>query len=170
MAIADGYATLESKEEYGWLMTERLVVKPDQVIKRRGKAGLVGLNLTWQEVKQWITERMDREVLVGQVKGVLNSFIVEPFVPHEQDEEMYVSIFNTRQGEKMLFYHEGGVDVGDVDAKAEKIDISLSCTNCRGTVGRTIKVSCASCEGWQWQASSLRSCACTANSTLRTWK
>ena len=126
VSIADRYTTLESRDENARLQTERLVVKPDQVIKRRGKAGLVGLNLSWDEVKQWIAERMDREVLVGQVKGVLNSFIVEPFVPHDADEEMYVSIFNTREGERVLFYHEGGVDVGDVDAKAEKMDLTLN--------------------------------------------
>jgi ATP citrate (pro-S)-lyase len=34
-----------------------LVVKPDQLIKRRGKLGLLGLNLDWYGVKKWISER-----------------------------------------------------------------------------------------------------------------
>jgi ATP citrate (pro-S)-lyase len=38
----------------GWVFTERLVAKPDQLIKRRGKAGLLVLNKSWEEVKAWI--------------------------------------------------------------------------------------------------------------------
>lgn len=38
--------------------------------------------------------------------------------PHRPDEEYYVCINSTREGDRILFTHEGGVDVGDVDAKA----------------------------------------------------
>ena len=41
-----------------WLLESKLVVKPDQLIKRRGKAGLIGVNLNWEEVQAWITERV----------------------------------------------------------------------------------------------------------------
>jgi succinyl-CoA synthetase beta subunit len=34
-------------QKYPWLSTEKLVVKPDQLIKRRGKAGLIKLNASW---------------------------------------------------------------------------------------------------------------------------
>lgn len=30
-------------------------------------------------------------------------------------------IYATREGDFVLFHHEGGVDVGDVDAKAKKL-------------------------------------------------
>ena len=93
----------------------KLVVKPDQLIKRRGKAGLVGLNLSFTEVKAWIAERMKKEIKVEAVTGVLDHFIVEPFVPHAQADEYYICIQNERDGEQILFYSEGGVDVGDVD-------------------------------------------------------
>jgi ATP citrate (pro-S)-lyase len=33
--------------ENPWLLTTNLVVKPDQLIKRRGKAGLLAVNKTW---------------------------------------------------------------------------------------------------------------------------
>ena len=75
-----------------WVLTDKLVVKPDQLIKRRGKAGLLAVNKTWQEVQAWILERMQREVQVEHVKGVLNHFIVEEFVPHKQEEEYYFCI------------------------------------------------------------------------------
>lgn len=48
------------KQENPWLASTPLVVKPDQLIKRRGKAGLLAVNKTWQEVKAWITERMGK--------------------------------------------------------------------------------------------------------------
>lgn len=41
----------------GWVFNTKLVAKPDQLIKRRGKAGLLALNKTWEEAKPWIAER-----------------------------------------------------------------------------------------------------------------
>ena len=41
----------------------------------------------------------------------------EPFVAHAQEDEFYVSIYSQRHGDVILFHHEGGVDVGDVDSK-----------------------------------------------------
>ena len=41
----------------GWVFTSKLVAKPDQLIKRRGKAGLLALNKSWEEAKEWIAAR-----------------------------------------------------------------------------------------------------------------
>lgn len=41
----------------GWVFNTKLVAKPDQLIKRRGKAGLLALNKTWDEAKEWIQQR-----------------------------------------------------------------------------------------------------------------
>jgi ATP citrate (pro-S)-lyase len=41
----------------GWVFSSKLVAKPDQLIKRRGKAGLLALNKTWEEAKEWIGAR-----------------------------------------------------------------------------------------------------------------
>lgn len=41
----------------GWVFSTKLVAKPDQLIKRRGKAGLLALNKPWEEVKGWIAAR-----------------------------------------------------------------------------------------------------------------
>ena len=38
---------------------------------------------------------------------------------------MYCAIYATKTGDRILFYHEGGVDVGDVDAKASFIDVDI---------------------------------------------
>ncbi|SGY26479.1 BQ5605_C018g08739 [Microbotryum silenes-dioicae] len=101
-----------------WVFTDKLVVKPDQLIKRRGKAGLLALNKTWAEGKQWITERAGKQVQVEKTTGTLNTFIIEPFLPHPADSEFYICINSVREGDMILFTHEGGVEVGDVDAKA----------------------------------------------------
>lgn len=55
------------------------------------------------------------------VEGPLTSFILEPFLPHPANTEYYVCINSDRAGDTILFTHEGGVDVGDVDAKALKL-------------------------------------------------
>lgn len=34
-------------------------------------------------------------------------------------------IYATREGDHVLFHHEGGVDVGDVDAKAKKLLVGV---------------------------------------------
>ena len=105
-------------ERHPWLLTTPLVVKPDQLIKRRGKSGLILLNATWPQVVEWVEAKRGVEVRVEKVSGVLDHFLIEPFYPHAQQDEVYVCIHNKRAGDELLFYHQGGVDVGDVDAKA----------------------------------------------------
>jgi len=101
-------------KENPWLLETPLVVKPDQLIKRRGKAGLVGINLNWKETQEWINERMEQEITVDKVKGTLDHFMVEPFVAHSAKDEYYICIQSHREGEEILFCAQGGVDVGDV--------------------------------------------------------
>ena len=55
---------LRVERQYPWLLTNNLVVKPDQLIKRRGKGGLLKLNCTWDEVKVWISERAGKDIEV----------------------------------------------------------------------------------------------------------
>jgi len=104
-----------------WVSSTKLVAKPDQLIKRRGKAGLLKLNSDWADAKKWIAERAGKPQQVEAVVGTLNNFIVEPFFPHPANTEFYVCINSAREGDYILFTHEGGVDVGDVDAKALKL-------------------------------------------------
>ncbi|ODQ66354.1 glutathione synthetase ATP-binding domain-like protein [Nadsonia fulvescens var. elongata DSM 6958] len=116
---------------YPWLLTSdaRFVAKPDQLIKRRGKSGLLALNKSWAECRQWISQRAARQVEVEGIAGYLRTFLVEPFVPHDQSQEYYINIHSVREGDWILFYHEGGVDVGDVDAKASKLLIPVDIDN-----------------------------------------
>jgi len=46
------------------LCEQKLVVKPDQLIKRRGKLGLIKVNADLAEVKTWVGERMGKDTQV----------------------------------------------------------------------------------------------------------
>ena len=50
------------KAENPWLGREKLVVKPDQLIGKRGKHGLILLNADFSAVKKWVQERMGKPV------------------------------------------------------------------------------------------------------------
>lgn len=123
--------------QYKWLTTEKLVVKPDQLIKRRGKNKLVLVGVTFDQAKEWIKEKTKGPLTVhgsfgadgkptdkGTV-GQLTHFIIEPVVPHKDTDECYVAIVSTSNGDTILFHHEGGVNVGDVDAKASRLEVPI---------------------------------------------
>jgi hypothetical protein len=99
-ADADVGGILDQAEAtYPWLLQPgaRFVAKPDQLIKRRGKSGLLALNKEWPEAKAWIAERAGKPQRVETVDGVLRQFLVEPFVPHPQDTEYYININSVRE-------------------------------------------------------------------------
>ena len=64
--LAFRYACERALEEaaatHAWLKTDKLVAKPDQLIKRRGKAGLLCLNANSDEAKNWILDRAGKNV------------------------------------------------------------------------------------------------------------
>jgi len=111
-------------KEHPWVKSSKLAVKVDQLIKRRGKNGLIKVNVSFEEAVKWISEMMNTSRTVEGTTGVLNNFLIEPLVPHKQSEEYYLCIHTDREGDEILFHHEGGVDVGDVDAKATRVRIS----------------------------------------------
>ncbi|KAK4152764.1 hypothetical protein C8A00DRAFT_44245 [Chaetomidium leptoderma] len=124
-ADEDVNAVLDQAEiTYPWLLHQdaKFVAKPDQLIKRRGKSGLLALNKPWAEARAWVAERAGKTQKVEHTEGVIRQFLVEPFVPHPADTEYYIN------GDWILFTHEGGVDVGDVDEKAEKLLIPVDLT------------------------------------------
>lgn len=111
--------------ECPWVKETLLVVKPDQLLKRRGKAGLLLLKASWAEAKEWILQRAGGEIEVDGVKGLLKTFIIEPFVPHQPSDEFYVCLQARREGDEVWFCREGGVEVGDVDGKASKLFVPI---------------------------------------------
>ncbi|KAL2652981.1 hypothetical protein R1flu_021109 [Riccia fluitans] len=92
-----------------WLNTSRLVVKPDMLFGKRGKSGLVALNLDLSGVEAFVKERLGKEVEMQGCKGPITTFIVEPFVPH--DDEYYLSIVSERLGTAVSFSECGGIEI-----------------------------------------------------------
>lgn len=88
-------AVLDQAEvTYPWLLQQgaKFVAKPDQLIKRRGKSGLLALNKTWAEARAWVAERAGKPQKVEHTEGVLRTFLVEPFVPHPANTEYYINV------------------------------------------------------------------------------
>jgi len=55
------FTKLQEKEP--WLSSSKLVVKPDMLFGKRGKSGLVALNLDFAQVVSFVKERLGKEVL-----------------------------------------------------------------------------------------------------------
>lgn len=102
----DVNAVLDQAEiTYPWLLHAgaKFVAKPDQLIKRRGKSGLLALNKPWPEAKAWIAERAAKVQKVEHTEGVLRQFLVEPFVPHPDGTEYYININSVRDVSAVIF-------------------------------------------------------------------
>uniref|UniRef100_A0A453JXU7 ATP-citrate synthase ATP-grasp domain-containing protein n=1 Tax=Aegilops tauschii subsp. strangulata TaxID=200361 RepID=A0A453JXU7_AEGTS len=99
----------ELSNQEPWLSSMKLVVKPDMLFGKRGKSGLVALNLDLAQVRQFVKERLGVEVEMGGCKAPITTFIVEPFVPH--DQEYYLSIMSDRLGCTISFSECGGIEI-----------------------------------------------------------
>ncbi|XP_027939159.1 ATP-citrate synthase alpha chain protein 2 isoform X1 [Vigna unguiculata] len=99
----------EFTDLHPWLSSIKLVVKPDMLFGKRGKSGLVALNLDIAEVAEFVKARLGVEVEMGGCKAPITTFIVEPFVPH--DQEYYLSIVSERLGSTISFSECGGIDI-----------------------------------------------------------
>ncbi|KAJ8569780.1 hypothetical protein K7X08_006357 [Anisodus acutangulus] len=99
----------ELAEKEPWLNSTKLVVKPDMLFGKRGKSGLVALNLDLAQVATFVKERLGKEVEMGGCKGPITTFIVEPFIPH--NEEFYINIVSERLGCSVSFSECGGIDI-----------------------------------------------------------
>ncbi|CAL9072495.1 unnamed protein product [Musa textilis] len=102
-----------------WLSSMKLVVKPDMLFGKRGKSGLVSLNLDLAEVAEFVKKRFGVEVEMGGCKAPITTFIIEPFVPH--DQEYYLSIVSERLGCSISFSECGGIEIEDNWDKVKSI-------------------------------------------------
>ncbi len=116
-----------------WVKTEKLTVKPDQLFGKRGKHGLLLVNATYDEAKEWLEEKMNSSVEVGKARGKLTHFIVQPYV--ELDKEYYLAFTGHQEGDYIHFCAEGGVDIEanwdkvttvniPIDAEIEDVDLT----------------------------------------------
>lgn len=97
-------------EAHPWLLKTKLTVKPDMLFGKRGKLGLVELDVDWEKAKQWISQHK-KPTNIGGVSGTLTHFLIEPYIQHKT--EYYLSISTEREYDKILFSTQGGVDIED---------------------------------------------------------
>ncbi|OIV92529.1 hypothetical protein TanjilG_02292 [Lupinus angustifolius] len=107
--VTDSTDFNEIAEKEPWLSSSKLVVKPDMLFGKRGKSGLVALNLDLAQVASFVNERLGKEVEMGGCKGPITTFIVEPFIPH--NEEFYLNIVSERLGNSISFSECGGIEI-----------------------------------------------------------
>ncbi len=127
----------ELPNQHEWLVEEKLVVKPDQLIKRRGKNDLILVDASFDQAKKWIEDKSKAPITIhGEFDeqgrpldegtfGRLDHFLIEPCCTHDEADECYLALMATRDGDEILFYHRGGVDVGDVEAKAARLQVPV---------------------------------------------
>ena len=90
------------------------IIKVDQGIKKRGKQGLIKLNVTKDEAKMAV------EALAAM--GSYERFIAEPMVPHDESEERYISIDRIRNGYRILYSARGGVEIEEHPEEIKRYD------------------------------------------------
>lgn len=83
-------------EKEPWLSSSKLVVKPDMLFGKRGKSGLVALNLDLAQVASFVRERLGKEVLFN-----ICHFYVSHSFPSFQFH--YILIFNAFK-QLMIFF------------------------------------------------------------------
>ncbi len=78
------------------------IIKVDQGIKKRGKQGLIRLNVSKSEATVAVQEL---------AKTGFSRFIAEPMVAHDDNEERYISFERTRDGIVIMYSDHGGVEI-----------------------------------------------------------
>jgi succinyl-CoA synthetase beta subunit len=68
---------------------------------KRGKYGLVGVKLDAQGVKDRLLAHRGEQRTINGVTDVLDTFLIEPFVPHEA--EYYISLSTERDADLIRF-------------------------------------------------------------------
>ena len=132
--VTSGEELLKKAEEHGfeWLKQEPLVAKPDMLFGKRGKNDLVLFkkekpgDVTLEDAAKWIDEKRSHPVtLLSGQSGMLTHFIVEPFTPHTQDQEYYISATVVDEDDVLYMSAEGGMEVEENWDKVVEVRIPI---------------------------------------------
>lgn len=63
--MTEGTDFTELTNQEPWISSTKLVVKPDMLFGKRGKSGLVALNLDLAQVADFVKARLGVEVIIG---------------------------------------------------------------------------------------------------------
>lgn len=94
--LADDIKRLDDKLSY--------IIKVDQGVKKRGKQGLIRLNITRKSAKKAVREL---------ASAGFERFIAEPMLTHDDADERYISFERTRNGVVILYSEHGGITIED---------------------------------------------------------
>jgi len=122
-------------EEHPWVKEMPLVAKPDMLFGKRGKLGLILFkkekpgDVSWEDAKEWIKQKMAEEVEINGVKGRLTHFLVEPFVPHGAEDEYYVAITTGEDEDIIYMSAHGGIEVEENWDKVVEVKIPITASD-----------------------------------------
>jgi ATP-citrate lyase beta-subunit len=134
--VTSGSELLEVAKQHGfeWLKQEPLVAKPDMLFGKRGKNDLVLFkdqkpgDVSLELAAKWIDEKMSHDVtLLSGQHGRLTHFVVEPFTPHTQDQEYYISATTVGEDDVLYMSAEGGMEVEEGwDDKVVEVHVPIT--------------------------------------------
>ncbi|MBU2213299.1 ATPase [Patescibacteria group bacterium] len=116
---------LENLEKnHPWLNKGKIVAKVDELFGKRGKLGYVKVADSFEEARKWIEGFRGKEVMVGERTGVLNHFLIEPFIEHKM--EYYLAFTCEREHDVIHFSDKGGIEVEEQGESMQKMHIGLN--------------------------------------------
>jgi ATP-citrate lyase beta-subunit len=144
--VQNGAELIEAAKDKTWLKEKTLVAKPDMLFGKRGKNGLVLFkdakpgDVSLEKAASWIDEKsssaqsvnfeFDGDTPTDDPKvDMLTHFIVEPFTPHTQEEEYYISATCVGDDDMLFMSAEGGMEVEEGwDDKVTEVAFSITDT------------------------------------------
>jgi ATP-citrate lyase beta-subunit len=141
--VESGDELKECANNKSWLKEKPLVAKPDMLFGKRGKNGLVLFrdtkpgDVSLEKASSWINEKgsskqkvyfsFDGDTPTGEAKeDSLTHFIVEPFTPHEQAEEYYISATVVGDDDVLYMSAEGGMEVEENWDKVIEVKFAIT--------------------------------------------
>jgi len=143
--VQNGTELNKVAKEKKWLTEKALVAKPDMLFGKRGKNGLVLFrdskpgDVSLAKASSWIDEKSSQKQSVyfsfdgdtpsGEAKvDMLTYFIVEPFTPHTQEEEYYISATCVGDDDVLYMSAEGGMEVEENWDKVIEVKFPITAT------------------------------------------
>ncbi len=129
--LGDTYKGIEVSPETKTLFPKKgkWVVKVDQGIKKRSLQGLVAVAVPGKKIGACISK--------WQKQGFVR-FLVEPYIEHDKKEEHYLCLERVREGIRILYASEGGIDIESHEIKLETYVITTNAE--RSAVAQAIRI------------------------------
>ena len=146
LIVQNGTELQEAAKANAWLNEKKLVAKPDMLFGKRGMNNLVLFrdekpgDVTLAKASSWIDEKssteqevyfsFDGDTPTGEPSvDKLTHFIVEPFTPHTDKEEYYVSATCVGDDDVIYMSAEGGIAIEENwDEKVTEVAFAITDT------------------------------------------